>query len=763
MKIRGPVMACVLAAALATPALAVTTAFWRLSSLAEFDKGKFDRVAIASNGTLALSPAYERVPGLECAYLWALAQDASGNIYAGSGDKGLIYRISGKKDLSEFCKLPDQHVLSLAFDKAGNLFAGTAPRGVIHKITPAGQATVFAETKESYVWALAWSRDGSTLYAATGPRGRILKVTSAGQVQTLLDSGQNHILCLALDKGGILYGGSEPAGIVYKVTPEGKVSVVYDAAEGDVHGLVFDDQGNLYAATAAAGDVPAMPAGRAGGMFIPEMAAPPPAPMGESAPQPQQPRQRMGTMTLTPPSEPPAPSPPPPTVSAKNCIYKIAPDGRVTQMLALDRTMILCLAVVGDELWAGTGNGSRLYRVSLSDTSRYEVIMDPDELQVIALLPLAAKSPQGAIAVATGNQGRLYTMKTGFASEGRFLSPVFDTSNISQWGAVSWEGETPSGAGVAVAARTGNSSKPDATWSDWSAESKNSGRDRAQCPPARFIQFRATLTSSAPDKTPRIRKISVPYLMLNMPPVVAKLTVDGAAAGASAETTESDKPAASTTTSASGMSETLSKMVSKAASTTTTKAAAAAPGAIPAHKPQRTISWEAKDPDGDKLKYTLLYRGTEEKEWKPLKDDLSATSHAWDTETVPDGEYVIRVVASDSPSNPPDKALQAERLSEPVLVDNTKPAVESLKATPAGEERWRIRGRVADAMSIILEIQYSVDAKEWIGVYPTTGIFDSRTAEFDFSVEKLPPGEHTIAIKATDAAGNRGLGKIVFR
>jgi hypothetical protein len=211
------------------------------------------------------------------------------------------------------------------------------------------------------------------------------------------------------------------------------------------------------------------------------------------------------------------------------------------------------------------------------------------------------------------------------------------------------------------------------------------------------------------------------------------------------------------------MAEKIMKMVGKSPEAKTTKAAAPTPGAIPAHKTERTVSWEAKDPDGDKLDYKLCYRGTGEKEWKLLKDELTVTSYTWDTETVPDGEYELRVVASDSPSNPPDKAQTGEKVSEPILIDNTRPTIESLKAVPAGEGQWKIGGKAVDAMSIIVEIQYSADSKDWVAVDPAGGIFDSKTAEFEFTLKKLDKGEHTVAVKAADAAGNRGVGKVVLR
>jgi hypothetical protein len=102
-------------------------------------------------------------------------------------------------------------------------------------------------------------------------------------------------------------------------------------------------------------------------------------------------------------------------------------------------------------------------------------------------------------------------------------------------------------------------------------------------------------------------------------------------------------------------------------------------------------------------------------------------------------------------------------ISEPLLIDNTRPVIQDLKAESGEKGKWKIRGTAADALSVILEIQYSVDAKDWISIYPTSGIFDSKTAEFEFTLQGLAAGEHTVSVKATDAAGNRGLAKVVFR
>ena len=46
-----------------------------------------------------------------------------------------------------------------------------------------------------------------------------------------------------------------------------------------------------------------------------------------------------------------------------------------------------------------------------------------------------------------------------------------------------------------------------ATWSDWSAEQADGERAIIDAPPARFLQYRVTLTSDDPAKTPAVRGV----------------------------------------------------------------------------------------------------------------------------------------------------------------------------------------------------------------------------------------------------------------
>ena len=68
--------------------------------------------------------------------------------------------------------------------------------------------------------------------------------------------------------------------------------------------------------------------------------------------------------------------------------------------------------------------------------------------------------------------------------------------------------------------------------------------------------------------------------------------------------------------------------------------------------------WLASDPNGDSMIYTVEIRGVNETEWKPLRAKLTDKYISWDTTAFPDGDYRLRVTASDAPSNPPARGAR---------------------------------------------------------------------------------------------------------
>ena len=172
--------------------------------------------------------------------------------------------------------------------------------------------------------------------------------------------------------------------------------------------------------------------------------------------------------------------------------------------------------------------------------------------------------------------------------------------------------------------------------------------------------------------------------------------------------------------------------------------------------------WLAEDDNGDTLVYKIEIRGRGESEWKLLKDKLRDKYYSWDSTAFPDGEYEVRVTASDEPSNPPGEAMSASLVSDPFLIDNTPPQITGLAATASGT-RIDVRWRASDARSIIDHAEYSVNGGDWLVVEPVTKLSDSPEEEYHLVVQRTAPGEQTIAVRVTDEYDNQAVSKTVVK
>jgi hypothetical protein len=186
--------------------------------------------------------------------------------------------------------------------------------------------------------------------------------------------------------------------------------------------------------------------------------------------------------------------------------------------------------------------------------------------------------------------------------------------------------------------------------------------------------------------------------------------------------------------------------------------AAPAQGGAPAlgrriyQKGLQTFVWKAEDGNEDRLQYDVLYRREGDTSWKALKRSLWDPIFVWDTTSVPDGTYLLKVSASDAPSNSPGTALAGELESVNFDIDNTPPRIEVQAPARAGA-RTTISFVVRDEQSPVQRVEYSLDASRWRVVYPKDGIPDSRREEFEVELEEGEVGRSVI-IRATDAMNN---------
>jgi hypothetical protein len=669
-------------------------------------------------------------------FLWSQAMDSKGNLYVGSGNDGKVFKIPRSGAAALFYSSGDVAVQALAVDSRDNLYVGTTPEGKVYRLSPEGKPEVWYEPDDRYIWALAVDRSGN-LFVATGEHGVIYKVTEKGKGTAFFDSEESHIVALAFDRQGNLLAGSSGKGLLYRISPDGKGTVLLDTALKEVNALAMDSSGRIFvsaiqAESPAAGR--ALKGVKAKGAVTREdvVAAVAPGggpPLSETVDEEESAVSAEQAPPLTPDGR-----------QVRSQVYRIDPDGIALPLWSSETETVFSLAVSGDrEVYLGTGDLGKVRRLEPDGTS--SLVARLAASQVTSLLA----APDGSLCAAASNSGRVYLLDKEVGDSGIFLSPPRDAGTVARWGRIGWIGATPSGTRIEIFTRSGNSTLPDPTWSDWSPAYSTPGGSGVVSPSARFIQWKARLSRQTKGVTPTLESVSLAYLPANLPPEVRKLEVNPPGVVILKPPPTLEPESAETA---------FSRPPSPPEGTEFASPFPALPGKKIFQKGMRSLTWDAADPNGDTLHYDLFFRGEGEQEWKALVKGLTEEYFAWDSSLMPDGRYRIKVQASDAPSNLPGSEKKGERITAPFMVDNTPPRVEgSLKKEDKGAG---VDVRVTDTASPIRSLEYSLDAAPWLLASPSDGISDSLSEQYRIPLERLSAGEHTLLLKATDAEGNVG-------
>ena len=747
---RQPARALVAAILLAPWASGSGTAAWEMNSYNDFIRGQFKGISLSREGRLSLAPKVDTVFTSDQPVIWNVAEGPDGSLYAATGNRGRVYRIdaAGKSELLWTAEQPE--VFAIAVDRAGVVYAGASPNGKVYRIE-AGKATEYFDPKARYIWSLAAAPDGA-LYVGTGDQGRIYRITGPGRGELYYETGQSHITGLAVDAQGRLLAGTEPNGILYRITAKDKAFVLYDSSLPEIRAIVPMPDGTVYAA-ALGGSVAkqAQTAAQAsqgltsnnGGAAVTTTITVEAANAAEiKAP---------GTIANQPiaAATPQQITPAVPTVDVsgieKSAVYRINPDNTVETLWTSKEENVYDVLALEKQLLFSTDQNGRIY--GLSPDRRVTLVTQTNEAETTRLLP-----SDHSVLAATGNMGRIFRLGEHSGPTGSYEAPVHDSGTASRWGSIAWRAETPAGCGVAFRTRSGNSAKPDRTWSDWSEPLTDAGGSRIASPNARFIQWKAEM-SGTNGATPLVNSVTLAYLPQNSPPVIKSINV----------TTQAVASAQSARTVSSAPSSAYSVTVTDAGDAGAAASSGTPTQTLPrASTQQITLTWQAEDPDGDRLVYAVYFRGEDETQWKLLKTASHDNTLTFDADVLADGKYFFRVTASDRESNSPSAARETQLTSAPVMIDNTPPGI-SIGSTRYSGGVARIEWEARDAASPLRRCEYSLDAQSWVPVDAADGVIDSLSEKFVLDLTALPPGEHLVVIRVADSAGNTGTAKVVLK
>jgi hypothetical protein len=645
-------------------------------------------------------------------------------------------------------------------------YARSEARGVVVRpdgsLVPGPAAVSYPADSLRTVWAVAVLADGSV--AIAGDRGRIDR-WSAGAVRPWVDLGRGQVLCLARDGDGLL-AGTGPGGLVYRISARGDTTLVVRTGERYVWAIAPGERGSFWAATGTRGKLLRVESGQAKTVFDSEesnldcLAGD--GSGGVYTGGDSQGRVyhvgRDGTSTTlfdsaedeiralargadgslwaaalsltavnTEPGEDderPAPTRGPVT-GGRATVYRLVPDSATVAWWISPQPLVHAMTASPEGPIVGTGNRAGVFRIE--QVNGASQLLAPAQAQVTAL----ATGTDGTIWAATSNPAVLWKLGPAPAKDGELLSASLDARRFARFGRLRWHGR----GNARFLTRSGNSETPDTTWSAWAAVPAGEDGGRVASPAARFLQWKVVLGSG----TDRVDDVAIAWREQNLAPRLEEITV--APQGQAVREGEMGSRSEAVTQTLSG-----GQKVEYSVTLPGGKAVREMPVWA---RGLRTLQWRASDANGDPLRFRVEIRSEEGGDWVEIGKDLEAALFTWNTNTLPDGRYRLRVTASDAPGNPIGEERTGEIVSEPFEIDNTPPVVAELTGDGA-----RIRGRAQDAASPVSRIDVAVDDGDWRSVVPEGGLGDSRGTGFSFVLPGLKAGEHLVSVRAIDLAGN---------
>jgi hypothetical protein len=736
------------------------TRTWEQSKFEDLTKGSATGVAIRSSDGLELAPVFKLLYATPSTYIWAVAADEAGTVYAATGSPARVYRITPAGTATIIFEPQELQVQTLEVGLHGVIYAATAPDGKVYKIEPKAQEKGAARQgsknsakdaakdlpKDSakpvldpswtsseyfapgtkYIWDLVLDKAGN-LYVATGDHGEIYKVTPKGEHSLFFKSDDTHIRVLALDAQGNLIAGTDGSGLVYRISPAGDGFVLYSAPKKEITALALDRAGNIYAA--GVGEK------RSGTSTSPSSGSSSALSMGASS------ADSSGAPT---PGTTPAPTPstlhvgpfpfPGGSSNGGSDVYRIAADGSPSRIWTSHEDIVYALAFDAHEkLLAGTGNRGHVFAIDGQD--EFSDLLKASASQVTGF----AKAAGGGLYAATSNLGKIFLLGPGPENEGIYESDVFDAKVFSRWGRAEFRGT----GNVELLVRSGNVDNPDRNWSPW--KQVNLAKESEMgVPAARYAQWKAVL--HAGSAKPAVNTVTLNYLPKNVAPEIDDVSV---------QTGVRYQPLPKST----GLS--LGTEVSGSAGR-------GFESPVPSTHDRDSIGvkWNAHDDNEDQLVYSVYYRGDGENRWLLLKDNLTDKAYSFDASLLPDGGYTVKVVATDAPSHSPGEALSATKQSRRFEVDTTPPRVENLAASVEATQ-IHVRFRAEDGFSNIKRAEFSVDAGDWNYVEPTGQLADAQIEDYDFMVPlgaaKDAESEHVVVVRVYDKYENMGAAKTLLK
>ncbi|GHB96993.1 hypothetical protein [Cerasicoccus arenae] len=701
---------------------AVRTESLTQNTYADFFAGELANVSLDNQGTLRAGPELEEIVVLDDANIWAAVADADGNLYLGTGNDGVVYKLApgAEEPEAEVVFKPDSIMTrALALDADGNLFVGTSPAGAVYRIAPGGRPEVFFDPDELYIWDMTFDAEGS-LYVATGGEARIYKLAPDHQLNAIakpyFESDRTHFTRLAWDASGALIAGSGPNAYLYRIIGEEEGEVLYSAGTDEIANVIVDGEDIYFSTWHKAGGDEKPPEDLATLLAKFQMKT-----ASSSSSDDDDAKEKT------------------PAANAPSFLLKLDAEGFVSPVWSPGGENLQYTVRAGDAFLVGSDVKGRLY--SVVDADQWMLLNQaPRGGEVSAILPNVG--PDESTFVITSNPAAVYRLNPK-TEESLYTAEPIDAGSVARWGRLRTLGAPTQAEGLTIETRSGNASEPDDTWSSWAPLDEGASAS----PAARYLQYKVVFAEAA-----ALRGLTAYYGARNLAPLVGVINV--IPVGLSIFTTENSNP---TTLNAKELASSAKTgaALSKEKPVNQKVVVSDDTGHI-------SVAWKAFDPNGDTLRYSVALRQDGEEDWITMAEDLNDDAFSTPTRGFVDGYYSFRITASDAPSNLPSEARTGMMVSQPFLIDNTSPAVTLHNQTKNAVGHTVLVFAADDSWGNIISASYRLDGKPAVEAIPTDLLFDSNEEIFRLILPELKPGAHSIVFEALDERGNRGLAKASF-
>ncbi len=670
------------------------------NSFIDWQNSEFKGLQVDAEGILRLGPTSRRIIQVPEGIIWAFLPDGRDGGFISAGNDGRIFRLSGGQ-LKPFAQMKGGIVFAMTRLGEDLIVAPSGQRRLV-RINSLGESSTYAAINARIVWQLE-SENREILALGAGERGAVLISAREGSSRVLAEMAEEiAFTSFARDARGSYLLGTHGNGLVVKYNrATDRLETLFDSGMDEVRNIVVS--GDRVFASANI-ERPILPD------------------ISKEIP------------TVTPqdiyfPSES--------DLKTKSILFEYDLDSKFSRTLwQSQQSFAFALTLWKNHLLLGTGDRSRIFSFDIQKVPTlkpsFALIQELNCAQATAFIS------QGSIMYVVGsNPGEIYTLSDSNSTEGYLESEILVSPGLTRWGRPYIESKTPNGTSVSIQFRSGQTRRPDVTWSPWSPLMKSG--ERPGVPVAKFAQFRVKMLSTVDGLTPEVKEVKFFWALQARTSQVKSIEVLPPGIYLSSKNTN-------TLTAPPQSSEILYFLEDDNEEQGDTSRNF--------RKGIQGFIFKSDTENTDQRLFRIALRGEQGNEIL-LEEQFNTYHFAFDTTSYKEGVYELQVTAFDRWKTI-TSTQQDGILSSRFTIDHEAPKVDQITMN-IDQQTLLARFLLKDLRSIISHCFISFNGQDWQQILPDDGIFDQTTEEFTLRLKLSIPLSSKLFIRTVDGHTNESI------